>query len=188
MTESFKNEKAEKLPDLSSFQQERVKKIENLELGPFPAAESILIFLGYKPATEIDLAPWNDSPEKVMATLRESGLIAEIKKYKGVNDKRFSVVAVTRNKETMEKLKKVEANADHQEYGRLMGYPNTAIDAYLNKEKLLSEKDYPNLSGNIMDFKLSKDHWQEEIKVIQQWSQVIKQYSPKLYDLLIPKP
>ncbi len=182
------NETEDKFPDLSAYQQKMITNFENLEIGSFPSAELMLIFLGYKPATEVALAPWNDPPEKVVKTLRDSGLIAGIKNYKDVNGKKFAIVAVAKDKETMERLKKAEADADHEEYGRLMGYPDTAIDAFMHKEKLLPEVDYPEKNDKTLDFKLSKDHWQEEIKVIKKWSQAIKQYSPKIYELLNPKP
>lgn len=178
------NETIEKLPDLSAFQKEKVANFENLNMGAYPQAELILIFLGLKPATEVDVAPWNDSPQKIAQAIKDAGLIVAKKNSKDVNGKKFTILAIARDKETLLRLKQAEGNKDHQEYGRLMGYPDTAIDAFLDDEKLLPEKDYPDMTDKFMNFKLSKDHWQEEIKVITKWSQAIKQYAPKVYEIL----
>ena len=83
----------------------------------------------------------------------------------------------------MDKLIKLDPTKDHAEYGQLMGYPQTAIDAFVNG-KLLTDKDYPDMRGIIFNIKFSQGHWPDELKILKEWSEAIRKYSPETYNSL----
>ena len=62
-----------------------------------------------------------------------------------------------------------------------MGYPETAIDAFVTKQKV-SAGEIPEEPNNVMDFfKLSPEHWREEREVQIRWSRAIERFAPDLY-------
>ena len=84
---------------------------------------------------------------------------------------------------TLDRLLKAQADQDHQEYGELMGFPKTAIEAFQNRElrfKNASDADRDVIFG----MTLSRDHWQEELALLRRWSQLVKRYAPNLYDVI----
>lgn len=70
------------------------------------------------------------------------------------------------------------------DYGELMGFPNTAIEAYM-QGTLLSHDEAEQLAlstyhdpafAQFSVFRLSKAHALEELKMLKQWYDVLKQY------------
>jgi len=164
--------------------QEKIKEIESLNIGPVQQAELILVLLGAKKATNLSLYQWNDTPEKIKATLVDKCQIylAEIKGEKN-NAKVLAEYAAALDKETAERLANLDPSKDHKEFGELMSFQQSAIEAF-DTPKVLERENYPNMSGIIFHFSLSKDNWQEEMKVLKNWSELIRTYSPRLYEEL----
>jgi len=156
--------------------------IEQIKIGKGQLADVILVILDLKPAMELDIFNWNDDPKEVKQKMEEAGLIVEEKKIPERKKTKVSAVfAVSRSSSAISRLLDAEANNDHAEYGRLMGYPETAIEAFLDQSKLLPDKEYPDMDGIIFAFKLSKDHHDTEFAVLKKWSEAIKKYAPNLY-------
>lgn len=166
---------------------ENIKKIENLNLGSAIKAEIVLISLGLKKSTELNLMENHESKEQVEKILSEIGLMCRQKKDKnGFHKNIVSTLAIAQNKETLDELEQAEAYNDHIEYGRLMSYPESAVKAFGNKKLQLDEADYPSMKGIIssLEFKLSKDNYTKETELLHKWSDAIKKYAPNTYNKL----
>lgn len=172
--------KSEQITD--SELKEHIKEIENISAGPAQLASVILVLLGFKPAAQLVLSKRNDKPEKVKKILNSAGLYTfeTMKMTKGAS----ADLAISRSKEIAEKLRYLSAAKNHEEYGTLMGYPQSAIDAFLRKEERLDRDNYPSMKGIVVHFILSKDHWEEEMKVLKKRSQAIKKYAPSIFKKL----
>jgi hypothetical protein len=170
-----------------SAKQEIVRTLEKLNLSLEQKAWLILVVLGMKPATELVIGEGNDSQDTIKEVLSRAGLAYANRDDEYINKKDIygkipilAVISVARNRETLDELLKVSGKKDHGDYGRLMGYPETAVKAFVNKE-LLDKKDYPYMSDNIFPLKLSKDHWREEVEHLKSWNEAIKKYAPETY-------
>ena len=73
--------------------------------------------------------------------------------------------------------------------GKLYGFPNTAIEAFIEGEEALVSVDFKELPDDIKredymafaGFRLSKKHWREELETVKKWAEDIKQADPSLY-------
>ncbi len=85
---------------------------------------------------------------------------------------------------------------DHRKYGRLMGFPETAVDAYCNdRSKLYEEGDTFLLFNNPMDrtldvlrflsFRPTQNHFDDEVKVARRWHDTVKELSPTIYEKVV---
>jgi Mg/Co/Ni transporter MgtE len=163
------------------IQKEMIRSIESLSIGSIQRANIILVYLGLKPATEIDIYTHNDSAEKVISAIEAIGLKTKIKREFKQKDKDVIRISVASNQENLEKLEKVDPSKDHEEYGRLMGYPETAIGAFLNKEKKLEYNHYLDDEDLVFFITMSKEDHGEEVKTLKKWSNAIKEHAPDLY-------
>ncbi len=76
-----------------------------------------------------------------------------------------------------------------EEAGHAFGMPDTAVSAYVdskikNRETLPSEvlsSDYIHF----LDFRLSEDHWQEELESVKRRAEEVKRLTPDLYEKII---
>lgn len=170
--------------NITQEQIEKVKRLEQLNIGPAQKAFIILVLLGLKPATELDLYEWNDKKEDIKKVMQEVGL--EIKEKEIPSDRKNlkAKLAIAKDKTITERLLTIDSRKDHKEYGALMGYPESAVQAFINKEQLLSKDDYPKDEEVIFNMGLSKNNWQEEFAILKKWSETIKKYNPDLYDQL----
>ena len=105
--------------------------------------------------------------------------MAEVLRGK-TNENLRAEFAVALDKETAEKLANLNPEIDHDEFGRMMGFPESAIEAFGNSKTLAREK-YPDIQGLIFKFILSENHWQEEVEVMRNWTKLIKDNAPELY-------
>lgn len=173
--------KFQNLDIASQEQQEGIKKIELLKIGNAQKADVILVILGVKPATEVSVFEWNDSPDEVKHILLESGLVVVEKE---VNGKEIAQFAVAKNEDNARKLALFDPSKDHGEYGRLMGFPESAVVGFV-QEKCLDRDKYPDLNSIVFNFALSEDEWKNEVKLLKYWSELLKKYSPTIYEELL---
>lgn len=105
------------------------------------------------------------------------------------------ILYLAKKKENLDLLMKAIKTEDDQLRGQLDGIPDTAIEAYLEKEET-GKKEIINVSElppeiqkqdsvAFVQFKFSKDHWQEELKTGEKWVKTVKETSLKLYDEFI---
>jgi len=184
--EQFPQSTAEK--EISQEQKENIKKIEQLEIGAIPRAEAILILLGLKPATEFETMECNENPEKVSDTLRQAGIKVNVREpnKQEKSEKVTAFFSIAQNEKDLKKLMTLDPSKNHIEYGKLMGYPKSAIEAF-KTEKALEFAKISKIEDLALKFKLSKSNWHEEIKILKQWDKTLKKYAPNLYKQLKPE-
>lgn len=159
-----------------------IEEISKIEMGQGQLADAVLVTLGLKPSTELYIYKWNEDAGSIKAKLKNAGLTVKEKKIR--EDEKGKLVAryiIALDEVVADKLMKVNSEEEPEQYGLLMGYPKTAVDAFMGKRPLLSEEDYPDMNGIIFTFRMSKDHYKEEFKVLQNWSEAMKEYVPELY-------
>ncbi len=161
---------------------EKIQKLEKLEMGPAPKAEIMLVLLGEKLAAELLIFP-NSDKEKIKKSLEELGLIVKEKESRKFS-KAESAIAIAKDEATAERLVNADPSKDHEEFGELMSYPGTAIEAFGKKKLQFNEEDenYPDFKDIIFKFQLSKKNWQEEFELLKKWSKSIKKYSPETFN------
>jgi len=172
--------------ELESKLRKKVEKIEELSVGDFAKAELLLIETSLKPATEIDVFENFGDVNDLIDKLHDLGFIVRDKgvaSYKNQNLQ--TVLAIAKDEKTIELLLVAEANQNHSEYGKLMGYPDTAIQAFgekftdENEKQLL--KEYLENNKIVMQFSPSQENWREEVKIMKKWNDMVKEYMPNVY-------
>lgn len=180
----------EKMKSQEEILREKISVIEKIQTGVIPRAETILVLLGQKLASEIYLPDKNDA-EKVIDDLKSIGLFAAVTR-EASNGKSVDI-GVAGSEEILEELTGTKPNADHRRYGELMGYPATAIDAFIgeNAEEKMSFEEQQEMTKNLPDilnhFRFSKQHSQEELQKYKEWLKIVMQNAPELIDELYSK-
>ena len=122
------------------------------------------------------------------------GLYAEIieNQLPGSGDNSCDI-AVAKSQELIDELQKTKSNEQHRHYGELMGYPSTAIDAFLeeNGATRLSFEEQEELTKDLPDvltkFGFSRQNTEEELAKLKKWFKLIAQHAPELFDELYLK-
>lgn len=83
-----------------------------------------------------------------------------------------------------------DTSNNHTSIGLLLGYPKTAVEAFLTPN-MLDQAETPETTDDVSKFRmrllghrLSKDHWGEEVKYLQPSGEYIKSISPYIYNKL----
>lgn len=189
-------------------------KVELIEDLPFDESDAIYLLLmiaGKKRGSFLQLwsEPWREGdralsyPEETRRTVENSlgmlGLAYEIRTrvttdgldqpYDGYGRKRYhellDVYAAHSSKDVLDMIKARE-DRDERALGTLLGYPATAIDAFVN-ETPLDEESVPlavrlSPEWQFVAFRFSRAHWQEEFEYVKDWVKTIHELSPLLYD------
>ncbi len=184
-------EKPEQQKTQAEILNEHITTIERIPAGVVPRAETILILLKEKPATEVDLR--TIIAAEVIAKLQKTGLfVEELKNQDDEASGDFVRVGISWSKELLDELKQTHATKDHRRYGELMGYPSSAIDAFLgeNGSERLSIEEQEQLTKNLphllTHFVFSKNNSQEELLTLKKWLASVVQNAPGLLDDLYP--
>ena len=152
----------------------------------------MLLEAGYKKAMSVhirsDVPKAMDSLGQLSKLLANQGLYCRL--YSEVIHSSYHLY-VGKNKEFVDDLERSlsgrlpieEADLIH---GRLSGFPETAIQAFLEKNVIKSNglpDEVRRLPEYIFGtFKFSKEHWHEELEVSREWANYIKQHAPELYE------
>jgi len=154
---------------------------------------------GEKKKAEI-LRELAERKEKVQELLEKLGFIYEKRDFEEEEQKTYDIgchFLVSKNSENLFRLKKALEEKSDKEIGLSLGYPETAIEGFLNKEMLDYEKLRESLSNKelkelqkegvfkFLTFHPSKDHWREELEVIRRYQKLIREKSPKIYKEII---
>lgn len=170
---------------------QKISVIEKIPTGVAPRGEVILVLLGEKPAVEMYMTDKVDA-NKAVEDLKSIGLFAEIsEKSREYHNPDSADVLVASSQEILEELKQTNSYEHHERYGELMGYPKTAVDAFVGKngaERLPKEEQdklldiLPDILGGTFVF--SKEHKDEELAVVKRRAKLLAQKAPELfYDL-----
>lgn len=169
---------------------EKIKHVVDLPFGVMNKAQIALILLDEKPALEFDLYNLSEAEiQDSIETLKNSGLVAETAPSTSNPENKRIIVA--KKVETIEELRNLspDSEADHKRYGQLMGFPDTAIEAFLDETKQIDyEEQRKLLEGlpHLFGMRMSKEHAQEELATIIKWYKLILKYVPELFDELYP--
>lgn len=171
---------------------DKIKVIRRIALDPRDLAEIILVLIGLKPGGDFDVHVYDESPRKIKKKLESIGLIVKeepeeepVQPYRRTVKARF---VIGLNEDVVNQnlgLKRNMENFD-EKYGRLMGYPETAIQAFVKKETrpILQDGDLENKN---FWFKPSSSHYEEDMQVARQWSSAIEQYAPELMTAMLQR-
>lgn len=104
----------------------------------------------------------------------------------GTGRRRFVELAdilIANNEETLSKLKEGVERMNHRQIGEALGYPTTAIEVFDKQDEKIFIDDLPpevaySEVGQLTFFALSKDHWQDELRVVAEWVEALKKLSP----------
>jgi hypothetical protein len=148
--------------------------------------------------------------DETIRFLESLDLLAEATKEDIVNEgyepnpyRRRIVILIARDVESMALNRELwgdrSYNADGPEfggypdndelYGKLSGYPQTAIDAYVSgnsfKASEMPREIVASPAFAVMRFAPSKDHWREELAQAEAWIEPIKSNMPNVYNLML---
>jgi len=172
----------------------KIRKITKLLIPYQSTCDLILVLLGEKFATELDLyEKYSDPPNKVRKILEEAGLIVLPKKIIEQNRvvsrsnpptreaTKSAVFCISLVEKYARKLLHLSSFKDHADYGRLMGIPETAIQAFL-KDEILEMEKHDSLTKKdpmLSFFGLSKTNYKEELKLMKKWRRLLILYAPE---------
>lgn len=99
------------------------------------------------------------------------------------------LIFVSKDLHSAEQLKAAfdDIQNNHHEAGILLGYPITAVDAFLTPD-MLDWSHHPKstaavsaLNMRLLGHRLSKDNWQEEVKYLEASGKYLEATSPTIY-------
>lgn len=168
---------------------EKAAILESIRCGVVPKAELILVLSGLKPATDLHLFKNNEDPESAKKKITDAGLVYKELDKKFIHNRNVTCsLGVARQMEDAKRVVELMASGGGEEFGRLMGFPETAIEAYAKRRERYAEgeNDNPFLERGLpFRFRLSKDNWEGEIQVAEEWTAKIKEVAPEVYQELI---
>lgn len=175
--------------NLENKNKEKISKIESLRTGPQQKAELILVLLGEKPGICLSLFTENESEidddeEKIKNLDLKYKKVSQEKK----GERYMAEFLVSKNEDTLNELAEADPSKDHYRFGALMGYPESAIKAFLEGTCLSIEEErellskYPEIVFN--DFRLSRDNNKEELELVKRWNGLVEKESPEVYNKL----
>lgn len=157
------------------------KVLESINAKPFALALVVPVLLGMKPASKLEISGNDEDTEVIARKFEEMGLKTKVVLSKGLP--RGDSIYVAKSAEILKKLLETEATDDYN-LGLLYGYPESAVKAFVSKD-FLAEEDEPPMDESLFPFRLSKENWQEELKVMEKWNNAVKEYTPKIYEKFI---
>ncbi len=175
--------------------------------------ELLLVLLGEKPVGTLEIyGDYKKAGSKKYEKDREAILLSEVDKAKNLLDEiglHYVIsgndmqkitdsdgrVIVSQDSITLyvardeEKLVNISGTISHEDSGRLFGFPETAIEAFLDKKEKMPREELPDEVRNsecypFLQFVVSRENWPQEIKTAERWAEVIKVNSPKLFEEL----
>lgn len=183
----------EPIPDITETQKRALKEIESLDMNSHRKMELIATALGMKGGSLLDInAGGEDVLENILHAL-------ELKFRRIKEGGRTGSYVVARDEAVMTELlelfsrKGLDSNA-HQRIGELLGYPKSAVDAYIDtlhggESAQLSEaerwRDFGLHDGEFLFFNPSREHWKEEKRWLDRIVRTLKEYTPDLYEKIL---
>jgi len=76
---------------------------------------------------------------------------------------------------------------DHEEIGRCLGYPETAIEAFAGKRARKKEKEEYMPISSVANFVFSEGNYTQELDFLRQEDEAIRKVSPTIYRMLQDK-
>ena len=195
---------------IETKEEKEKREIEMIEKSPlfYRAKKDLaLTYLNEKPISYIDVSERYKQTEKnedeilnqleiekdqVQQILDKIGFVYEIKKFKIKDRTTYDAgydFIISRNLESLSRLKRSLKEGDEKGIGLALGYPKTAVEAFINK-KVLDYNELPKeeskrlikeKTSKFLGFRLSKDNWQEELNLVRRQQKLIEEKFPNLY-------
>ncbi len=172
--------------------------VTSLNLGPNSKVDLILVAMEKIPATAIKFYNTDSKPNRVAHKLREAGLFVLEIKPNSRGAKHISTLCISLTKLNAELLAqlvtfhenqgssgKKKDSTFHKMFGTLLGYPSTAVEAFARKTNLKLD-ELPDKFDNHPFFRFmpSKNHWRDELAVMEEWERTIEQVAPHIFKKL----
>jgi hypothetical protein len=189
----------------------KVKLIENSNLKLDEKIEILLIYANQKPATTIDLDNFNEfflneESYKTKDLKPIQNLLCKINLFHIIEPQEwaineymmpngniiqfptnFQTLYISKNPEFTKRLLKASKIGDEKEIGRMYGFPETAIQAYLGERRpFIGKTHYNNPLDFFTGFVFSQKYFKEELEsTSKRWHDTIKKLSPKMHQEII---
>jgi len=186
-------------------ERERLSLIEDAGLENGKKLDLALLTLGKKSAAQLGnydiiesdehkkqlLSEFSEEVETIKTLLDSLGCaynLEELKDRDGIMG--FSFL-VARDQAALLEVAKAEVEKDDKAFGRLMGYPETSIEAYgtenaFDYESALPKRELQKLKDEgmlpFLEFMPSKEHWAEELAWAREMRDLVKEKAPHLYE------
>jgi len=197
-------------PKIETQEEKEKREIEMIEKSPLFYQEKkdlVLSYLNEKPASWIDVSERYKQTEKnedeilnqlelkrdeIRKILDKTGFVYEVEKFKIKERTMYNAgynFIIARNSEDLSRLKRGLKRGDTKEIGLSIGYPETAVEAFINKKVLdynkLPKEESKRLikekTSKFLDFRLSKNNWQEELNLVRRQQKLIEKKFPNFY-------
>lgn len=177
---------------------DKISKIEDLNIGADHKAVLVLVLLDLKPACEIDIYESAISFSEIKDALHFIGLSVVKRDICPWDDLREDLrndgldcptmtIAVSKESEVARQLLVCSSVCDHETYGRLMGYPERAIQSFLRKVEGMGFREFSKLKNKhrlIFSFRVPKEGYDECLEVLNDWSRAIEELAPNVFEEL----
>ncbi len=189
-----------------------LERLEDLPLRPDEAWYVLLVYLGLKKGAWIQIKSdiWRegDVPKQVSpssrTTIEETLRMLSIKYQVQLRDMEYGPSSPENSKRAryyqiadffIAKTENIvtdiingRKNNDDTLLGISLGYPKTAVDAFNTGDKIfvanLSISVRLSEAGQLTYFALSKDNWQDELAVVEEWVSAVKKNSGTMWQNL----
>lgn len=158
--------------------------IQDIPGGTNP--EFLQLIYDYRPVAEMRTKP--EFQKQMVEKLKEQGLFIGEHQF---DRSKFRSFFVAKKPELIDEvLSSVSKHsvADHKRFGELMGFPKTAVDAFVNKDEMVPNEEEDEILGfeNIFfTFRLSRAHMQEELEYLRENYKLLLEKAPFLIDNLL---
>lgn len=173
--------------------------------------ELLLVMGGFKKATEIEFESkeWYDGKDakkissktledfedllknmglefEKKAEVAKSNVAHEEDNYEFVRNVERAIYYVARDRKEIGRLIEATEKGDDRAMGEIYGFPGTCIDAYAKKGEFIKVSELPEEVRGMAEtafanFRLSRDHWKDEMETLKKWSEYVRQMSPKIH-------
>lgn len=195
-----------------SIDKRPLELLEDLPLEALDAWYVMLVYLGLKSGAWIiaESEVWRkgDAPvricqhtlDKIELSLHELGLFYQIDlreteaglwQPEGDGRQRLNQLAdiyIAKDKDVLDAIVRARKTNDHTLLGLSLGFPKTAVEAFETDRKIFIKDLEPRVqlseAGQFTYFALSKDHWREELGVVEEWIAAVKKNSSILWNEL----
>lgn len=184
---------------------------ENKELKTYDKVDILGVMSGEKPVAWVFIEfPYSKIPyvksvqnskiTDIATILRKLGMNCELGEEKLLNDNNrrlFGILSpkchrcvglyISRSQHDIEKIRQAVECKDDRMIGRLLGFPDTAVESYVS-DTMLPVSEIPDYTDDItreemsfLNYRLSKGNWQDEVGRLSKYAKNIKNLSPKIY-------
>ncbi|MBP6944539.1 hypothetical protein KBD61_02940 [Patescibacteria group bacterium] len=161
---------------LTVAQKRQLTEAAHLPLSLGTREDLVLVLGGLKPATELLLrGKALRAKEPILQWLIHTGFPTDSRVR---SDGEFEYL-IARDSVTLDRLRPAFGSQHHEEYGKLMGFPDTAVEAFVPKRLLqIAPQDiHPDVDIGMC---LSQAHWPEELEYVSRWAFFLKMVAPNL--------